>query len=679
MPMNANSFRVAALACALACLASLPAPAEVLNATFPNATTVPLTAAGYSATGNTVDLALGFAPTPGTGLTVVENTALDFIAGRFDNLAHGQAVTLEYGGIRYPFTVNYYGGSGNDLVLEWANGRLVAWGDNYEPMLGDGTNVRRNLPVPVVADGVLAGKTVTRVSVGERHTLALCSDGTLATWGDGAYGQLGNGSGADSTVPVAVRQTGALAGKTVVAVSAGHYHSLVLCSDGTLVSWGQNYNSQLGNGTGSLGSQANEPVWVVQNGVLAGKAVVAISAGGWHNLVLCADGTLASWGSNSSGALGNNTTTSNVPVLVDRTGVLAGKSVVAISAGPDLNLVACSDGTVAAWGFNGSGQLGNATTATSNVPVLVDRSGVLAGRAVTAVEARGGNYYDRYHSLALCSDGSIVTWGASSHGQLGNGSTTDSLVPLLAARVGALSGKTPLAVFAGGSSSYALCADGSLAGWGGNTSGQLGNGSVTDALVPVAVLGLGTGERLQSVGAGYAAVVARTALPPAPIATTLAATGIQDTGAVLNASVSAQGNATVTTFEFGLTTAYGSTVAASPASVSGTATTAVSATLSGLVAGTTYHYRGVATSVGGRVTGADQTFTTTDLAGLAGLTLSDGSLAPEFTSARTTYAATVANATASVGVTPVVAQDGAIVTVNGTPVVSGSASAAIRY
>ena len=119
MPMNANSFRVAALACALASLASQPAPAEVLNATFPNATTVPITAAGYSATGNTVELALGFAPTPGTSLTVVENTALDFIAGRFDNLAHGQAVTLGYGGIPYPFTANYYGGRGRRLGLDW--------------------------------------------------------------------------------------------------------------------------------------------------------------------------------------------------------------------------------------------------------------------------------------------------------------------------------------------------------------------------------------------------------------------------------------------------------------------------------------------------------------------------------------------------------------------------------
>ncbi|MCU0776037.1 MAG: cadherin-like beta sandwich domain-containing protein, partial [Akkermansiaceae bacterium] len=650
----------------------------VVAATFNSATTVPVTAANYQPTG-TVNLALNFAPPTGTNLTVVNNTGTDLIQGTFDNLAQGQQVDLAFNGILYPFVANYYGGSGNDLVLEWANGRLLAWGYNSESVLGDGTYSPRSLPVPVVADGVLAGKTVTRVSLGERHALALCSDGTLAAWGNGSSGQLGNGSTAKSQVPVAVRQNGVLAGKTVIAISAGQTHSLVLCADGTLASWGSNTSSQLGDSSGSLGTSKTEPVLVDQSGVLAGKTVVAIAAGRWHNLVLCSDGTLASWGSNSSGALGNNsTTTSKVPVVVDRSGVLAGRTVVAISAGSGFNLVACSDGTVAAWGDNGSGQLGDGTTIDRLAPVLVDRSGVLAGRSVTAVDARGSNQFSLYHSVALCSDGSVVTWGFGSSGQLGNGSTNSSLVPLLAARTGALSGKTVITALCGGDSTHALCSDGSMAGWGGNSYGQLGNGSTNNSFAPVAVGGLGAGERFQTAAVGLGSVLARTALPPAALATTLSASGLQDTGAQLNGSVIAQGSTTAVSFEYGLTTRYGSTVPAGPASVSGTSATAVSANLSGLVAGTTYHYRVVATSAGGRVTGENQTFTTSDLAGLAALSLSNGSLAPAFTSARTNYVATVSNATSSVLVTPVVAQAGATVTVNGTTVVSGSASTAVN-
>ena len=88
------------------------------TATFESATTVPVTAATYSATGNTVDLALGFAPATGTQLTMVENTGLAFIEGSLGNLPQGQQVKLIYNGISYTFVADYFGGTGNDLVLE---------------------------------------------------------------------------------------------------------------------------------------------------------------------------------------------------------------------------------------------------------------------------------------------------------------------------------------------------------------------------------------------------------------------------------------------------------------------------------------------------------------------------------------------------------------------------------
>ena len=330
-----------------------------LAASYTTGSEVPLTVNGFTATGSTVNFSLNYAPATGTELMVVRNTGAGFINGTFDNLAQGQAVALTYGGISYEFVANYYGGSGNDLVLVWANNRAFAWGSNYNGQLGDNTTTDRPVPVPVTATGVLAGKTVVAVAAGGAHSLALCSDGTVAAWGDNTYGQLGDNTTTQRLVPVAVNTASgvsALFGKTVVAIAAGNFHSLALCSDGTVAAWGSNDSGQLGDNTTT---SRNVPVAVnTASGVSAlfGKTVVAIAAAARHSLALCSDGTVAAWGLTPHGQLGDNTTTSSlVPVAVNTaSGVSAlfGKTVVAIAAGGNHSLALCSDGTVVAWGYN---------------------------------------------------------------------------------------------------------------------------------------------------------------------------------------------------------------------------------------------------------------------------------------------------------------------------------------
>ncbi|MCX6879389.1 MAG: hypothetical protein NTW21_37145, partial [Verrucomicrobia bacterium] len=282
-----------------------------LTHTFASATEVALTAAHYTASG-VLNLTLGFAPPTGTNLTVVNSTGLAFINGTFDNLAQGQAVSLTFGGITYDFVANYYGGSGNDLVLVWANNRAFAWGSNYSGQLGDNSTLSRATATSVTASGVLAGKMVVAVSAGYRHSLALCSDGTVAAWGFNGSGQLGDNATTSRTVPVAVNTASgvsALFGKTVVAVSAGGDHSMALCSDGTVAAWGSNAFGKLGDNTTT---SRTVPVAVnTASGVSAlfGRTVVAVSAGGDHSMALCSDGTVATWGCNGYGALGDNTVT----------------------------------------------------------------------------------------------------------------------------------------------------------------------------------------------------------------------------------------------------------------------------------------------------------------------------------------------------------------------------------
>lgn len=639
-----------------------------LSANFTNMQDVPLTVDVLTLIGNTANFSLNFAPIVGTDLTVVNNTGLAFIQGKFDNLNQGQAVNLTFGGITYPFVANYFGGNGNDLVLQWANARLLAWGYNSSGQLGNNVTTSSSVPVPVFMKGSLDGKVVIASDAGGDLCLAVCSDGTVVTWGDNTFFQLVNGSSARSDIPVLVDQTGVLSGRTVVSVATGNQYCLALCSDGRVAGWGRGDSGQLGRGTIE---QSYRPVLVSDSGVFAGKIVVAIAAGSNHALALCSDGTLASWGGNNSGKLGNKSTMhADLPVLVDRTGVLSGKTVIAIAAGEYHSLVLCSDGTLAAWGNNFSGQLGNNSTISASVPVLVDRSGVLFGKTVTAIAAGGS------HNLVLCSDGSIAAWGQNTYGQLGNNSTSQSNIPIVINSAGVLAGKMVTGIAATSGHSLARCSDGSIAAWGYNNYGQLGNNSTSNSKVAVEVNtgALNTGERFTAVSGGNSHSLATVSAPPKPAVTTLAATGVTDTAAALNGTISAQGSSTSVSFEYGTTTSYGLTAAATPATLTGAAVTAVATTPAGLTSGTTYHYRVVATSAGGTVKGEDMSFTTSTFASLASLTASTGTLLPAFDSRVTSYSISVPNSATTISFTPVVLNPGATVTINDVPVESGTAS-----
>ena len=206
---------------------------------------------------------------------------------------------------------------------------------------GDDSTTVRLLPVAVNTDSgvsALYGKKVVAIAAGYAHSLALCSDGTLAAWGDNSSGQLGDNTTTNRLAPAAVNTASgvsALYGKTVVAIAAGYSHSLALCTDGTVAAWGRNQYGQLGDNT-ATGRLA--PVAVSTNSgvsALYGKTVVAISAGDLHSLALCSDGTSAAWGWNPYGQLGDNTTVSRLaPVAVNRTPLAASQRITRVLTGP---------------------------------------------------------------------------------------------------------------------------------------------------------------------------------------------------------------------------------------------------------------------------------------------------------------------------------------------------------
>jgi len=383
-------------------------------------------------------------------------------------------------------------------------GKAYCWGDNSGGALGNGSAASRRVPTPVSTAGVLSGKTLTQITTGSGFSCALDSAGAAYCWGSDAYGQLGSNLALTLAVPVAVSTSGVLSGKTLTQISAGENHVCALDSAGAAYCWGSNAYGQLGNN--STASRSSAPVAVTTSGVLSGKTLSQISAGGGTSCALDSTGAAYCWGRGGSGQLGNNATgSSRVPVVVTTSGTpMAGVTLSQISVG---YTHACAQGgaagTVYCWGHGSQGDLGNGASANSSVPVAVTTSGVLSGKTLTQITAG-------YESTCtLDSTGLAYCWGYNFYGQLGNNTTTTSNVPVAVTASGVLSGKTlsqisaggnPLAASSGnGGFTCALDSAGAAYCWGWNAYGQLGNPSIAaNSSVPEAV----TAPRATTISSG---------------------------------------------------------------------------------------------------------------------------------------------------------------------------------
>jgi alpha-tubulin suppressor-like RCC1 family protein len=306
-----------------------------------------------------------------------------------------------------------------------STGQVLAWGSNASGELGDGTTQFRATPVKV---HIPAGTTIKAIRAGCFHSMALTSTGQVLAWGLNTDGQLGNGTTTDSHTPVPVSLP---AGTKVKAITAGEAHSMALTSTGQVLAWGFNAVGQLGNATTT---DSDSPVPVA---LPTGTKVAGIAAGGLHSLALTSTGQVLAWGFGLQGELGNGTDNNNsdTPVMVT---LPPGTTVRQLSAGCEHSLAVTSTGQVLAWGFNGDGELGNGTTGDdSDVPVMASLP-----QGITATEVSAGCN----HSLALTSDGRVLAWGRNDDGELGNASTTSSDVPV---QVNLPASVTPVATGAG--------------------------------------------------------------------------------------------------------------------------------------------------------------------------------------------------------------------------------------
>jgi alpha-tubulin suppressor-like RCC1 family protein len=307
---------------------------------------------------------------------------------------------------------------------------------------------------------------ITAITAGYKHTCALTVGGGVKCWGGNSKGQLGDGTNTGRLTPVNV--SGLASGVSAIAVDG--QHTCALTTAGGVKCWGDNTFGQLGDNT-----IINRTTPVDVSGLASG--VSAITAGWVHTCALTTDGGVKCWGNNSSGQLGDNTTTER-HTPVDVSGLASGVS--AITAGGGYTCALTAGGGVKCWGSNFHGQLGDGTTADRHTPV--DVSELASG--VSAITA--GNS----HTCARTAEGGVKCWGWNSKGQLGDGSAgTDRLKPVDVN--GLASGVSAIA--AGEKHTCARTTVGGVKCWGDNTYGQLGDDTTTNNSIPVNVSGLASG------------------------------------------------------------------------------------------------------------------------------------------------------------------------------------------
>jgi alpha-tubulin suppressor-like RCC1 family protein len=398
--------------------------------------------------------------------------------------------------------------------------KLFSWGRNNLAQLGDGTVTERRSPVQIGTSSWIA------VSCGISHTAAIRSDGRLFTWGGNANGQLGDGTIINRSSPVQVGTS------SWTSVAVGRNNTSAIRSGGSLFTWGLNTSGQLGQndtvarsspvqvGTSSwtavfqmfndVSGRINNVTytWGATNGgmqpavatsspvVIDGSRLLnvispiqvgtsswtALSCGRSHTAAIRSDGSLFTWGLNTSGQLGQNDTVArSSPVQVGTS------SWTQINAGENFTIARRTDGALFGWGLNTSGELGLNNNISRSSPVQIGTSSWIA-----VARSAKSNF-----NAAIRTDNTLFVWGNPTNGRLGNEDTVNRSSPVILGITVNRGISIPTQV---GTSSWtsigsiqatitAVRSDGALFGWGRNNYGQLGDNTNINRSSPVLIGG----------------------------------------------------------------------------------------------------------------------------------------------------------------------------------------------
>jgi uncharacterized repeat protein (TIGR02543 family) len=276
----------------------------------------------------------------------------------------------------------------------------------------------------------LTGENITEITIGDYTSAALTTSGRVFIWGTNHYGQLGDNTTIRKNIPIEItNHFKLLPGEKIIQVTLRQYHSAALTSSGRLFMWGSNGNGKLGDGTEI---DRLTPTEITSNFALStDDKIIQVSLSNSHSSALTLYGRLFMWGSNFYGALGINSNHDTIQQVLlpreitSRFSLGTGDKIIQVSLGGyNFSSALTLNGRIFTWGYNRYGQLGNNTITTRLVPSQITSQFPLElGDKIIQISA--GNY----HSSALTSNGRIFTWGRNVSGQIGDNTTINKLIP----------------------------------------------------------------------------------------------------------------------------------------------------------------------------------------------------------------------------------------------------------
>lgn len=341
------------------------------------------------------------------------------------------------------------------------DGKLYSWGSNEYGQLGIGSTSSKSQPTLLTLPNE---ELPVSVFTGFFHSIVITNKNNVYVWGRNECGQLGIGNTTNQTTPQLLTLPN---GEKPISVYMGHSHSIVITDKDNYYTWGRNDYGQLG-----IGNKINQLTPQLLNLSIEGKPT-SISLGFISSMVLTDKGEICVWGSNSWGQLGlGNVGDQLTPKKLT---LPNGEKPISVHIKDIHSMALTESGNLYAWGYNGYGQLGFGNKSSQNVPKKV--SFALDSKIKSVVL---GTYY----STVFMEDGSIYAWGYNQSGQLGIGNNVEQLTPQ---KVKLPENEKFNSILIGCYSSIATTDKGDIYTWGKNDKGQLGLGNKTHKLTPIKV------------------------------------------------------------------------------------------------------------------------------------------------------------------------------------------------
>lgn len=354
------------------------------------------------------------------------------------------------------------------------NGKIFCWGDSASGALANGVSASNIVKKPTAASyaNLPTGGRFLQMSFG----VALASDNKIYTWGADTNGVMGNGvSVVDHLIPTEVDSSAITSG--ILKVSGTDTHKCALTTDGKIYCWGDNTEGQIGDGTNSTAHSPTE----VNASLNTAEGFRDVHTAPGISCALTNQARAFCWGNGANGGLGNGgTADNNTPVLVSSSGLNAGEFYVKVRVG----LALTSKGRLLSWGDNTYGEAGRGTTGGGfNTPAVISTGDVASDEQFSDF-----NVSDN-HRCGLTTKSKLYCWGFNSNGQLGDNSTANKNVPTLVAAgpdIGLGEKYRSIGSLSSNFSCVTTTWDRTMC-FGAGTSGQLGDGTAVDSLVPISV------------------------------------------------------------------------------------------------------------------------------------------------------------------------------------------------